>query len=55
MITPQGITVLLGEGKDMNQKMRVLNKILIDLFERKIYSGYVDMRYDAYPVYRSKK
>lgn len=55
MITPQGITVLLGEGKDMNQKMRILNKILIDLFERKIYSGYVDMRYDAYPVYRSKK
>lgn len=55
MITPQGIVVLLGEGKDLNEKMRVLNKILIDLFERKIYSGYVDMRYDAYPVYRSSK
>lgn len=55
MITPQGITVLLGEGKDLNEKMRVLNKILIDLFERQIYSGYVDMRYEAYPVYRSSK
>ena len=55
MNTPQGITLLLGEGKDLNEKMRVLNKILIDLFERKIYSGYVDMRFDAYPVYRSNK
>lgn len=55
MITPQGITVLLGEGHEMNEKMRVLNKILIDLFERKIYSGYIDMRYDTYPVYRSNR
>lgn len=55
MITPQGIIVLLGEGKEMNEKMRVLNKILIDLFERSIYSGYIDMRFDAYPVYRSTK
>lgn len=55
LITPQGIHVLLGEGKDLNEKMLVLNKILINLFERKIYSGYVDMRYDSYPVYRSKK
>lgn len=55
LITPQGIVVLLGEGKELNEKMLVLNKILINLFERKIYTGYVDMRYDAYPVYRSKK
>ncbi|MDO4711093.1 MAG: FtsQ-type POTRA domain-containing protein [Peptostreptococcaceae bacterium] len=55
MITPHGINVLIGEGKDLNEKMLVLNKILINLFERKIYSGYVDMRFDSYPVYRSKK
>lgn len=55
LITPQGIHVLLGEGKNLNENMIVLNKILINLFERKIYSGYVDMRYDAPPVYRSKK
>lgn len=55
MITPQGINVLIGEGKNLNETMLILNKILINLFERKIYSGYVDMRFDAYPVYRSKK
>lgn len=54
MITPQGINVLLGEGKDLNEKMLVLERILLNLHERGISSGYVDMRYDAYPVYRSK-
>lgn len=55
MITPQGIHVLIGEGEELNEKMLILNKILINLFERKIYTGYVDMRFDSYPVYRSKK
>ena len=55
MITPQGIHVLIGEGKDLNEKMLVLNKILINLFERNVQWGVVDMRFDADPVYRSKK
>ncbi len=55
LITPQGIHVLIGEGSDLNEKMLVLNKILINLFERNIQWGVVDMRYDADPVYRSKK
>ncbi len=54
MITPHGITVLIGNGEDLNEKMLVLNKILINLFERKIYTGYVDMRFDSYPVYRAE-
>lgn len=56
LTTPHGINVMIGDGeKDLNKKMLTLNKILINLFERKIYTGYVDMRYDSYPVYRSKK
>lgn len=55
MVTPHGIKVLLGNGGDLNEKMLQLNHILIDLYEKKIYSGYVDMRYDSYPVYRKEK
>ncbi len=52
MITPQGITVLLGSGENLNEKMLMLNQILINLHEKKLYKGVVDMRYDGYPVYR---
>ena len=55
MITPQGVNVLLGEGENLNNKMLILNQILIDLHEKKIYSGYIDMRYEGYPVYRRTK
>lgn len=55
MVTPQGINVLIGEGKNLNEKMIVLEKILLNLHERGKTSGYVDMRYDSYPVYRSQK
>ena len=55
MTTPQGVNVLLGKGKNLNEKMLILNQILIDLHEKKIYSGYIDMRYDGYPVYRRTK
>lgn len=55
IITPQGINVLIGSGENLNENMLVLNKILINLFERGIYSGYIDMRFNSYPVYRSKK
>ena len=55
MTTPQGVNVLLGKGENLNEKMLILNQILIDLHEKKIYSGYIDMRYDGYPVYRRTK
>lgn len=55
MITPQGITVLIGNGNNLNEKMLMLNQILINLHERKIYTGTIDMRYDGYPVYRRVK
>ena len=55
MITPQGVNVLLGEGENLNNKMLILNQILVDLHEKKIYSGYIDMRYEGYPVYRRTK
>ncbi|MGL5439204.1 MAG: cell division protein FtsQ/DivIB [Filifactoraceae bacterium] len=53
LLTTQGITVLLGDGSDMNEKLLRLNQILVDLQTKGINSGYVDMRFDAYPVYRS--
>lgn len=52
MVTPQGITVMLGKGENLNEKMLMLNQILIDLHEKKLYNGIIDMRYDGYPVYR---
>lgn len=52
MTTVNGITVLLGEGKDLNYKMLALHQILLDLHSRNIHHGIVDMRYDSYPVYR---
>lgn len=52
MTTLNGLTVLLGEGKEMNYKMLVLNQILLDLHSRNITHGIVDMRFDSYPVYR---
>lgn len=52
LITPQGINVLLGKAENLNEKLLILNQILIDLHEKHIYSGYVDLRYDANPVYR---
>lgn len=55
MITPQGLNVLLGDGENLNEKMLMLNQILIDLYEKKLYTGYIDMRYDGYPVYRRVK
>lgn len=55
MITPQGLNVLLGSGVDLNDKMLMLNQILINLHEKKIYTGYIDMRYNGYPVYRRAK
>lgn len=55
MITPQGINVLMGNGDNLNEKMLMLNQILINLHERKIYTGTIDMRYDGYPVYRRVK
>jgi len=55
MITPQGVNVLLGKGENLNKKMLILNQILIDLHEKKIYSGYIDMSYEGYPVYRRTK
>lgn len=54
LTTPQGITVLLGNGKNLNEKMLMLNQILIDLHEKKLYTGIIDMRYEGYPVYRRK-
>lgn len=55
MVTPQGLNVLLGQGDNLNEKMLMLNQILINLFEKKLYTGYIDMRYDGYPVYRRTK
>ncbi|MGB5824273.1 MAG: cell division protein FtsQ/DivIB [Proteocatella sp.] len=55
MVTPQGLNVLLGYGNDLNEKMLMLNQILINLHEKKLYTGYIDMRYDGYPVYRRAK
>lgn len=52
MTTINGITVLLGEGKDLNYKMLLLNQILLDLHAQRINYGIIDMRYDSHPVYR---
>lgn len=52
LITPQGINVLLGKAENLNEKLLMLNQILIDLHEKQIYTGYVDMRYNSNPVYR---
>ncbi len=52
LYTLQGIKVLLGKGSDLEYKMLQLNKILIDLYTKKISNGIVDMRYKGYPIYR---
>lgn len=52
MLTSQGIIVLLGEGENLNDKLLQLNQILVDLHTKGINTGYVDMKYDAHPVYR---
>jgi cell division protein FtsQ len=52
LYTVQGVEVLLGKGENLDYKMLELNKILIDLYTRNISKGIVDMRYNAYPVYR---
>lgn len=52
MTTNNGITVLLGDGNDINYKMLQLNQILLDLFTKGIRHGIIDMRFNSYPVYR---
>ncbi len=52
MTTSNGITVLLGDGSGLNDKMLRLNKILVDLHTKGIHYGVIDMRYDSNPVYR---
>lgn len=52
MTTINGITVLLGEGRDLSYKMLALHEILLDLHSKNIHHGIIDMRYDSYPVYR---
>ena len=52
MTTSNGITVLLGDGSGLNDKMLRLNKILVDLHTKGIHYGVIDMRYNSNPVYR---
>lgn len=52
MTTINGITVLLGSGRDLSYKMLALHEILLDLHSKNIHHGIIDMRYDSYPVYR---
>lgn len=53
MLTTQGITVLLGDGENLNDRLLKLNQILVDLHTKGISTGYVDMRFNANPVYRA--
>ncbi len=52
MTTANGISVLLGDGAGLNDKMLRLNKILVDLHTKGIHHGIIDMRYNSNPVYR---
>lgn len=52
LYTLQGIQVLLGESDKFDYKMLQLNKILIDLYTKQLTKGIIDMKYDAYPVYK---
>lgn len=52
LYTLQGIEVLLGKSYDFEYKMLELNKILVDLYTKKLSKGIIDMRYNGYPVYK---
>lgn len=52
MSTNTGIDILVGDMENLSYKLKILNKILIDLQEKAVISGTVDMRYDTDPFYR---
>ncbi|EHL14611.1 hypothetical protein HMPREF9630_01060 [Peptoanaerobacter stomatis] len=51
MTTNTGILVRFGNTDDMQYKVKVLNKILINLSTKGKTSGTIDMRFDTDPVY----
>lgn len=51
MTTNTGILVRFGNTNDMQYKVKVLNKILINLSTKGKTSGTIDMRFDTDPVY----
>lgn len=54
LYTIVGIEVVLGEGEDLDYKMKFLNKILIDLYNKNIRTGVIDMSHGGSPVYRER-
>jgi ftsQ-type superfamily POTRA domain protein len=51
MTTNTGILVRFGNTNDMQYKVKVLNKILINLSTKGKTSGTIDMRFDTDPIY----
>lgn len=51
MTTNTGILVRFGDTSKMDYKVKLLNKILIDLSTKGKKSGTIDMRFDTDPVY----
>lgn len=51
MTTNTGILVRFGNTDDMQYKVKVLNKILINLSTKGKTSGTIDMRFDTDPIY----
>lgn len=52
MATNAGIDILIGDMDNLSYKLKILNKILIDLQAKAVINGVVDMRYDTDPFYR---
>ena len=51
MTTNTGMLVRFGNTDDMQYKVKVLNKILINLSTKGKTLGTIDMRFDTDPVY----
>lgn len=51
LATNSGIDVLVGDMDNLSYKLKLLNKILIDLQSKAVMIGTVDMRYDTDPIY----
>lgn len=53
MYAINNVRVNLGQVSKFSNRMKMLSKILVDIYKKGLLGGVIDMSYDGYPVYRS--
>lgn len=54
MYTLDGVTIYVGQGGDLQAKMRLLEAILQEAGNKKFALEYIDLRYEGKPVFKQK-